>query len=385
MNQPSQILLELIKSSLWKTEFPIYTDTVDWKTVFIESKLQSVSGITFISLPNSVPPEIKEEWKSFAYRTYAIFLRVMTTQDELLSIIKKANIPVVILKGSAASIYYPSPSKRSMGDIDLLVPQDMFDQTNNVLIENGYTSKGAGKDCRHKRYDKDGVCIELHHHFSHDDLDIEHYLIEGFPRLQSCNIDNHEFPMFPPLENGIVLLEHMREHIKSGLGLRQVIDWMMYVDKCLHDEFFYTQFHQVVTTIGLLKFAVTTTRMCQLFLGLTESITWCSNADTALCQRLLESILSDGNMGSKTAYADNRIKNISLEIKREGFFHKLQKSGMRNWNAYHKHPWLKPFCWLYQIFRYIKQMIHSKRTPKQIKSHMISGNERRDLMRDLEI
>ena len=385
MDLSSQVLLDLIKRSLWGTELPSYSETISWKAVFTESKLQSVSGLTFSSLPNDVPTEVQAEWKNYATKTSAVFIRVMVAQDALLSITKKSGIPSAILKGSAAAIYYPAPSKRSMGDIDLLVPQELFDQANKVLINYGYQPKRIENDARHNGYVKDGVYIELHHHFSHDDLDIEQYLINGFKHLQICNIDHHEFPMFSPLENGLILLEHIREHIKSGLGLRQVIDWMMYVEKCLTDDFFYAQFKQVITEIGLLKFAVTTTRMCQLFLGLTERITWCSEADPDLCQKLLESILSDGNMGAKTGYADNRIKNISLEIKREGLFHKLQKSGMHNWRAYHKHPWLKPFCWLYQIFRYVKQMFQSKSHPRQIKTNMSSGGDRLALMEELEI
>ena len=385
MNLSSQVLLDLIKCSLWGTELQLYSETVNWKEVFNESKLQSVSGLTFSSLPDYVPTDIQTKWKNYATKTLSVFFRVMVAQDALLTITREANIPSAILKGSAAAIYYPSPSKRTMGDIDLLVPQEMFDRANKVLTAAGYQPKRIDNDDRHNGFAKDGVYIELHHHFSHDDLDIENYLIDGFQHLQTCDIDHHEFPMFSSLENGLILLEHMREHIKSGLGLRQVIDWMMYAEKCLNDDFFHTQFKPVITDIGMLKFAVTITRMCQLFLGLTETITWCSEADPSLCEKLLESILSDGNMGAKTDYADNRIKNISLEIKREGLFHKLQKSGMHNWRAYHKHPWLKPFCWLYQIFRYIKQMFKSKSHPSQIKTNMSSGADRLALMEELEI
>ena len=386
MNLSSQVLLDLIKCSLWGTELQLYSETVNWKEVFNESKLQSVSGLTFSSLPDYVPTDIQTDWKNQSLKTYATFYRVMVAQDNLLSLLFKSNIPTVILKGASAAIYYPLPSKRSMGDIDLLVPQFWFDKTNQLLLENGYQQNGSNKEPRHNGYIKDGTSIELHHHFSHDDLDIEHYLTDGFKTLQLCTIDNHEFFMFSPIENGIILIEHMREHLKSGLGLRQVVDWMMFTDKCLHDDFYNDRFKQVLSEIGLTKFAITTTRMCQLYLGLTEKeITWCYDADAALCEKLLESILSDGNMGNKVEYADNRIKNISLEIKREGILHKLQKSGMYNWRAYHKHHWLKPFCWLYQIFRYAKQMILNKKSPRKIKSHMESGNKRLELMKELEL
>ena len=42
--------------------------------------------------------------------------------------------------------------------------------------------------------------------------------------------------MFPPLENGLVLLGHINQHLEEGLGLRQILDWALYVDKALDDD-----------------------------------------------------------------------------------------------------------------------------------------------------
>lgn len=45
------------------------------------------------------------------------------------------------------------------------------------------------------------------------------------------------FLMLPPLANGMVLLVHLAQHLKTRLGIRQVIDWMLFVKNELNNEF----------------------------------------------------------------------------------------------------------------------------------------------------
>ena len=154
-----------------------------------------------------------------------------------------------------------------MGDIDFIVPIDRFDDACKLMLENGYSQKkGDKKDTRHKSFSKGGTHYELHRHFSYTDLDIEEYITDGFEQVNQGNINGIVFPMLPKLANGLVLLAHMRNHLQSGLGLRQVIDWMMYVDKELDDLFWEQEFMRISKTVKLDKFAIAITRMCQLYL-----------------------------------------------------------------------------------------------------------------------
>ena len=47
----------------------------------------------------------------------------------------------------------------------------------------------------------------------------------------------------------------MRNHLKSGLGLRQVIDWMMYVNKELDDDFWENGFGTAAVDASMDKFS----------------------------------------------------------------------------------------------------------------------------------
>ena len=83
----------------------------------------------------------------------------------------------------------------------------------------------------------------------------------------------------------------MAGHLRTGLGLRQVIDWAMYVDRELDDAFWDREFQAAAKESGLETLAITVTKLCQQYLGLKDSITWCRDADEITCGLLLDSLL----------------------------------------------------------------------------------------------
>ena len=380
MNSEQQVLLKLI----WKSQFglsePIDFSTVDTDALYNEALNQSVLGL--------IAPEIPFEyacgkWMEAIYRQKSSYIRYCHAQDELKKVLDKSSIPFVILKGNASAVCYSEPFRRMMGDIDFLVPQDLYDQTKIILASNGY-SEGHDNG-RHTAYRKDDQSFELHKHFSHFvEIDIEDYVIKGLANREMCTNVGHEFPMLPKLANGLVLLDHFRRHLQSAVGLRQVIDWMMYVYRELDDDFWNKEFGPVAKEKGMDTLAITVTRMCQMFLGLPQRFIWCMKADDDVCVQLMECILASGNFGRKKGKGIS-VERVNINIKREGLLHWLQIAGEYNWKAYHKHHWLKPFCWFYQIFRYLKQGIKSGRNRKQLKTDLDNSKERYELLEKLGI
>ena len=359
MDQTCQVLIDLLKKSLWGTELPDYTtleEPVDWTAVFTEAKHQSVASLAYPALPDDVPQDLRDKWESYSDKLRVRYHHVLAAQDELLDLLSRNNIPAVILKGAAAAVYYPSPSRRSMGDIDFLVPQDLYDKAEGLLKTSGYKMvHDRSENPRHSMFAKGEINFELHHHFSHDGTeDIEEYLIKGLDNLVIKSIDGHEFNTLPELPNGLVLLDHMRSHLVSGMGLRQIIDWMMYTDRVVNDNYWYNILLPVVKEKELYTLATTATKMCIQYLGLPDTITWNRESDDSLCSELIDYIFSSGNFGRKKGEG-GRIETVTASMRRDGIFHRLQKAGEHNWKAYKKYHWLKPFCWFYQIFRYLKQ------------------------------
>ena len=379
MNSIQQVLFQGIQKSLWNANI-MFPDNTDWDAVISEAEDQAVLGIVI----GAAPEDVRERWRSKANLVTAHFVRILHYQEQLYRLLKEHGIPMVILKGTAAAIYYPNPSQRSMGDIDFLVPIEFFDQAETLLDVNGYKIEVIPGYPRHIHVHKDGIRFEQHRFFSSEGIDVEQYITEGISHIHINKIYGKEFPMLPKLANGIVLLGHMAQHLKNGLGLRQVIDWMMYVNSELNDAFWTQTFEKAAVEVGLDQVAIVTTRMCQLYLGLSEDIHWCMDADPEACAALMDSLLSSGNFNRKRGNG-TPIEVVVSNIGKKGLFRVLQTSGEKNWEAYHKHKWLKPFAWMYQSCRYVAKGIQTKRSGFQIKQDAQRGKQRKELLQKLRI
>ena len=139
------------------------------------------------------------------------------------------------------------------------------------------------------------------------------------------------------------------QHLKSsGIGIRQIIDWIMFVRKELDDSSWEKHFRHMAVEAGLEKLAITVTFMCKKWLGLPDEISWCNDADEEVADQLLYRILFDGNFGNER-YKGEIIKN---SFRREGTYKYLQRVGIKNLPLAQKYVFLRPIAWLYQFFRF---------------------------------
>lgn len=378
MNNEQKVLLKLISQSQFGLTATISFTDVNMDYLYEEAVQQSVLGL----IAPEIPFELSSaKWTEATYRSKASYILYCNAQDELKEVLDAVDIPFIILKGNAAAINYKDPSRRTMGDIDFLVPPNYYDSAKKLLLKSGFI--WDHKTTRHDSFKKNNYVYELHSQFSQD-VDIEEYIISSLNNQVSKTIDGFSFCMLPRLANGLVLLDHFRQHLRASIGLRHAIDWMMFVYCNLDDDFWFSTFQSVVIDKKLELLAIHLTRMCQLYLGLPDTITWCKSADENICNKLISVLLESGNFGHKNARGAN-IESVSTSIKRKGFFTWLQFAGESNWKTYHMHHWLRPFCWFYQICRYVKQGIDTGRNINELKGDYKRSNARFELLRKLDI
>ena len=363
-----------------KKELP---ESIDWQNVYGEAKKQGITGIIYPVIAKMLPAELHTKWERYHLQVISKNTQLLHEQKEMCSLLYNEEIPFCILKGTAAAIYYPMPLLRNMGDIDFWVPPEFFQKAEKLLVANGYTYIPGGEDYdRHVSMKRNGILFEQHRFFSTDEVDAN--LFKGIKHLQIREIRNVRFPMLPPLENGIILLEHIHQHLKTGLGLRQILDWMMYVQDVLDDGFWQSSFKDEAERCGLQKLAIVSTHMCQIYFGLTDDVQWCKDADDTLCKRLMTTIIEAGNFGINHGKGKDFQKTV-VRLRTQGILKYLQLAGELHWEAYQKHHWLKPLAWAYQICRYIRQGIETGRSSKSIGKDLSIGYERYNLLRDLEL
>lgn len=374
ITKSQKVLLMAIKAALFGTK-PSYPADTDWDEVVKEAKAQTVLGIISPVIP--VHDESVEQCK-------AAYMRILYEQDQLIKLFDEHNIPCVILKGTAAAIYYPKPYLRAMGDVDILVPRNRFYEAVELMEENGFIYKyGKGDDGKlgihsvHIGYEKNGIVFELHHHFSSSGFDIDLILEKAINKRVYYKLNGYNFPMLPDIENGLVLLGHMDHHLKdNSLGLRQIIDWELYFYSVMNKDTWYI-FAPVARKAGLLKLAATITKLCERQLGLTKTITLKNKTDDEyIYDQLIENILTYGNFGRKqprltTINSGERISTVTDMIKSKGLFKYFQDNGLATWKLCKKYPALKPFAFIYGFFRFIirgiKGIIKTGKIKEQIK------------------
>lgn len=387
IEQAQRILLEALKASLFDIE-PSYPEDTDWNEVIKEAKAQTVMGLISPVIP--MYDESTDQGK-------ANYMQLLYEQDKLLRLLDANNIPCVILKGCAAAVYYPKPYLRAMGDVDFLVSHDKFNAAIELMESNGY-SYLHGKDDdgnlmegeRHICYSKNGIEFELHHHFSSDGFDIDDVLESAIEKRKYRELNGYSIPMLPDIENGLVLLGHINHHLKSNnLGLRQIIDWEMYLNSVMDSGEWEHEFVPLAKEIGLLDLAVNVTKMCEKHLGLPNTIIRKSDMDYDISDELLEVLLTDGNFGRKklpesTEY-ESKIHNAVSIIKSDGLFGYFQKSGLYNWKLCKKYPVLKPLAFIYGMFRFCGNVIVSLIKIGNVKKQIDEGKKKYDFRKKLGI
>ena len=315
------------------------------------------------------------------------FHKILEEQDTLGKVL--AGIDFVVLNGTAAAMNYPRPELRQMGDIDILVRPEEHERAAALLSTAGYSRQT--ENYRHTVFNSPtGTHIELHRKFASSDNNdqnetLDGMLLEAIASHEVADVCGHRVPVLPKTENGLVLLGHINQHISSGLGLRQITDWMLYVRRNLTDALWEESFRKAADAIGMRKLAEVTTLMCKRYLGL-EGVTWCDCAEEELADELLEYILRKGNFGRNADKGSRSTLTVMHKLRNPvKALRYLNECGMINWKAAQKHRILRPFAWIYQTVRYIRKGLKRKVKASTFVKEARQSSEEMKLLEKLEV
>ncbi len=382
MEAEAKAVFDLMKECLWSgrdasgSSLPP-PDSELWPKIYSLLKAQDVFSLAakWLESRKLCDKELQSDWKKACFDLQMRGLRLMAAQEALVKLFENNNIPFVIIKGSAAAYLYPSPFHRAMGDIDVLVKRADFERACALMKENGYSAETSGEGFHHIGFKKNGAEIELHRRLGSIPEDNESLLVlfeSGIDRRTEGTMGSFRFPMLPAELNGLVLLLHINQHLRVGLGLRQMIDWMFFVSENLGDSFFESTFRPLTDRLGLTKFAVSAAGFAEEYLGLAKTRKWSANADGTVLEELAEYIIDKGSFG-KHSGKRGQVASVYLRAKNPfKLFGMLQKAGRSNWQAAKKHLMLRPFCWAYQL----------KKTRADLKANKVSASEMKKLRSD---
>ena len=371
--------LQLIQYSLFGGAVP---DIRDWDIVLRELEQQAL--LPLVETKGLLIPESAEQKLTQArYGNRRKFIRHSMALAELNELFGKP----VIFKGFSAAQYYPVPANRTIGDLDFMVPGADFKLCQQKLLDNGFQQSDIPVTDRHPRhiaFDKGTVHFELHSYFTKPTSEGKRRLDKRIETTEpvEVSLDGTRFYSMPEPVNGLILLEHLDHHRHDGLGMRQMLDWVCYVNRWLTDERWENELRLPAQDASLEALAVYATAFGEKYLGLSHR-RFTEGAEERICELLLEEISDCGNFGR--VRREDKVLGGAVRFREDGHpFRRLQGGGLYNWTYAHHHPWARPFAWLYQIFHILGILLHSNNTARRLSDSRQVSARLREIDRALE-
>lgn len=243
-------LIALVLAGLWgkPVQQETFVDDVAWGELIELSLQQTVLGLmteALGTLPATAQPSLafKQQMITLRLQIENANRRMNLVLPELFGVLRKNHIHAWLLKGQGVGQNYLVPLSRQSGDVDIL-----FDTTADYLKAQDIFSRfipECGKETSRKlqewvfRYK--GVVVEFHGKIHHAAIKRKTAKMFGkwFAGIKSSEaervwaVDNVEIPLPPYRFDALFIFMHMASHyFNSGIGLRQVCDWLRYLYVC---------------------------------------------------------------------------------------------------------------------------------------------------------
>lgn len=381
-----KVLLQLLAKGLFNCTEPIEWEAVELKSLFKEAKAQSVIGIAFDALPKESAKsdaQAYNEWQSTAFAVMKQTLQNNFANVQITNLLQKNNIPHSTIKGYASANYYPNSSLRQMGDIDFLIYEKDLDKTRKLLIENGYIANGHDHEL-HIGFSKDRIIYELHLGITNVPPGKE-FVLESLDKVIEDSIEANsmcgKIVIPSAFHHGVIMLLHMQRHMVngSGIGLRHLCDWALFVNSFSSDDFVAT-FENELKKIGLWHFAKAISKTSAIYLRMPEK-DWFASADNKLARDLINDIFDGGNFGTKNELRS--AQQVFIDRNHHGrnivarIFSGITEKIYKRFPFYKKYKILLPIGYIVYFFSILLRIVFKKNRYNIIKVYK-QGNEQFD-------
>lgn len=388
LSTTERTVLGLVANTLFKAGYKP-EDGVDWREVFQECKNQAVIqwGLQGAKAAAKLPEDLKREWEETAIAAAYNNIRVSWEHTWVDEIMKRAEVPYVILKGCASARYYGKPEERLMGDVDFLVKPSDVGRAGAFLEREGL-APWNGKHICHIVYTKERAHLELHFepngipHGRAGEL-VREYLEDVMEKAEEIPWESGRIVCPSAFHHGLILLLHTSHHLLGeGIGLRHLCDWAVFAAS-LSDEEFRELFEEKLKRIGLWRFASILTAAAQRWLG-CPARDWAAQQEEELLDDIVGEIFKSGNFGRKEAgrvyegfLISDRGKDGVGQVSMLRQFARCVNNIVRaHWPSAGKYPALLPAGWMYFGGRYMIRILLKKRPPLH-PMKMVRGAEER--------
>ena len=301
----------LLRAGLWN-EVPArdcFTSGTDWEALYRLAAAQTVvplvtDGIN--RLPRELLPAEPERLDPFIGSLMSTAKRNRRLDAFIPKLFTElGDIPAVLVKGQSLAVDYPDPERRQPGDIDLLVHPSSYEAAKAALLPKATGVEEEAAGILHQPLLFHSIEVEIHGSIStllsrKLDRKLAALLEEQFDGRPHPEVALGEARVPVPEAgfNAVYIFVHFLKHYWSGgVGLRQVIDWIIFVSVHKRD------IHPVLLEIqlkdlGLLGLWKVFTGFAQEYLGCPmEKLPLATAPDPRKNDRIWRYIRRRGNFG----------------------------------------------------------------------------------------
>lgn len=238
-----QRLLSLVNSALWDKQIDegLFTemDNAEWNDLYRFATLHGVLAIAYDgvqNLPALLQPSLKLRlaWDLSTRLIENKYEQILDAATSLSGLFKKEQIDMLVFKGLDLASYYPIPSHREFGDIDIY----LFGKyaKGDILLEKAADRKMVSHGYKHSNYYFKNIMIENHAYLLNvrDSPKIQKLnqilldILREYKVEQNILEDKLLFPSFD--FTALFFIIHAIKHLSSSpLQLRTYCDWTLFL------------------------------------------------------------------------------------------------------------------------------------------------------------
>ena len=233
--------LEALGASL-RQETVGWTDMTDreWKAlIYLASKQQVLPLIYQAIYACPAAEKVQESMAKCEKNASKEVFRQAKNTGHFLELYQKlcdAGVKPLVVKGLICRELYPNPSHRPSTDEDILIPEEQFEVTHQVMMDAGMELLHPEQDIYREfevAYIKKGLYIEVHKQlFSEEDVAygyMNSYFEGAHERAIAMDIQGTLVHTMGHTDHLLFLICHAFKHmILSGCGVRQICDIVLY-------------------------------------------------------------------------------------------------------------------------------------------------------------
>lgn len=345
MNENITFMFGLIKSVVTESEPPKAMSEINWKLIHYFANRHNIKNIMSYAVLKGdydLPENIKNDFLNNMY-TYAMVDGVQTREAErVFAAFEKYGLEFMPVKGVFLKKIYPSTDMRRMGDIDILIREEKYEEYKKAIEEVGFTFNRESNN-EYIFNKKNLLTVELHRYLitpGNDDMFA--YYGTGWRLAKK---ESEYMYRLSKEDEYVYMIVHFAKHYRdAGIGLRPVIDIWMYKNKNPDIDMDYV-FEQL-EKMNLHTFA-------KNVFELTE--TWFGGVPyNKITSNMTEFILENGEYGTSAGMvAAGSIRTgtntkMTVGVKMKKYLQLIfpdRNSLKRKYPVLVKYPIALPFCW----------------------------------------